>query len=450
MKKLIVIILAIATVCVSCKKERDTYSDYISSVKVVPTDNALRFKVEMVKAKECSPKVQVRIKGAEKWQTMPGEMALLLYPETEYECRVVVGELAGEPVLFSTGALPEEVPVYELTVDKGGPTDGYVLQWKESAPGYMTLCTMDGKVVWYESFDGGIRCAEYNKDSGRIVALTGTVQIAPDVLTPRPATDVVVLDLEGNRYASIKMSVENAQYPHHEMAGYGIDKMILNNHSHRTLDLSSVGGGADSEVWGDEIVLIDMNGQVAWRWDVLDHLDVVAASGYLPMNKLFDIVHMNSVAVDSEGNFYVSLLWIKEIWKIDGKTGDVLYRFGPHGDITMTAGYPVGGYHSIVIEEPDTFLVNNNSETMTDPTYGLRIKVNAASKTAECTLKVPLDTEYTSTTGGYFQILPDGKTYMFDTTQGKGCVFVDGDGSILRVLKRKDTSYRAFYFDHLF
>lgn len=448
MKKLIVITLALAILCLSCKKEKDSFNDYVSSVKVVPTENALRFKVETVKTKECSPKVQVRIKGTDKWQTMPGEMAVLLYPETEYECRVVIGELAGEPVVFSTGALPEEVPVYDLILDKGGPADGYVLQWKESDPGYITFCDPLGKVVWYDTFEGGVRCADYNPKTGLICALTGSVLI-DGCLRPRPATNITVLDLFGKRHSSIETAEVKTKYPHHELRWISDDNMILVDHTCHTIDLSSIDLSAEEKVWGDNVTVIDMQGNVIWDWDVLEHMNVIEAKDYLPMNQLYDVIHMNSADIDSEGNYYASLHSIQEIWKIDGITGEVLYKLGPHGDITVEGGIPSGGYHSIVVLSPDRFLVNNNSANMSSPTHGICYEVDAKAKTARITTKVPLAVEYTSTTGGYFQILSD-EMVMFDSGQGKCCAFTDMSGELLRVFTRKDISYRAFYFDKLF
>lgn len=436
---------------IACSKSGETeeYADYISGFTVVATDNALRFSVEIEKKKECTPVVETRRKDKdEAWVRMPGEMALLLYPETTYECRLRVGETVGNTVDFTTGSLPEEVPVYDLVMNEGGPESGYVLQWKESAPGYMTFCDALGNVVWYDSFEGGIRCADYNPRTGLICALTGSTLI-DGCLRPRPATNITVLDLEGRRHASIETQEIQSKYPHHELKWGSDDTMILVDHTCHILDLSSIGRGAEEPVWGDNVTVIDMHGKVEWDWDVLDHLDVIEAKDYLPMNQLFDVIHMNSASVDSEGNYYASLHSIKEIWKIDGKTGDVLYRLGPHGDITVEGGIPSGAYHSIVVLAPDKFLVNNNSDSMDKPTHGLCYEVNPKAKTARVTTKVPLAVEYTSTTGGYFQILSDG-TVMFDSGQGKCCAFTDGNGRLLRVFTRKDISYRAFYFDKLY
>ena len=443
MKKFAVILLS-AALFVACNTKPSLEPLVIN---VEPTDNVLRFKVNT--SRDAS--VEVRKKDSGEWVRMPGGMAVLLYPETEYECRAVAGDVLSNTVSFTTGTIPEEVPTYDLTVNNGGPTSGYLMQWKENDPGYITIADVYGNVVWYHRFEVGIRCADYDIATHRICAITGAKQIEPDMMTPRPATTVNVVDLFGNEILNIETSAQTVEYPHHE-AKWTPDgnNMLFVSHNCHTMDLTSLGLGSDVKVWGDEIIETDIYGKPVWRWDVLDHLNVLEAADYLPMNKTYDLIHMNCASKDSEGNYYTSLLWIKELWKIDGKTGEVLYRIGPHGDVNVEGGYAVGGFHSIVVLEPDKFIVNNNSETMSTPTYAKIYEVDPVSKTAKVTMNVPLDAEYTSTTGGNAQVLSDGKTVMFDSGQGKCCAFVDMEGNILRIIKRQNTSYRAFYFERMF
>ena len=47
------------------------------------------------------------------------------------------------------------------------------------------------------------------------------------------------------------------------------------------------------------------------------------------------------------------------------------------------------------------------------------------------------------------KLMPDGKTLHFDSTGPKSSVFMDLEGNILKVFRREDTSYRAFYFPDL-
>ena len=83
MKKILGCLVLLAAVACSQKENPVPLSEYeecIESVAVLPTDNALRFKVDIATKKDCKPFVEIRKQGEESWQKMPGSTALLLYP----------------------------------------------------------------------------------------------------------------------------------------------------------------------------------------------------------------------------------------------------------------------------------------------------------------------------------------------------------------------------------
>ena len=451
MKKYLPILILL--VFFGCKKtEPETFADFISAVSIAPTDNALRFKVNIDKKKDCTPVLEVRAKGTESWKAMPGRTAMFLYPETEYEYRVCVGELIGEVQSFTSGSIPEGVPTYQLVIDNGGPTEGYLLQMQPSTPGYLTVCDMWGKVLWYEVFDDGIRCAQYDPKQGRMAVLEGFQEAdsSSQIKQLRRAKHVYLIDWEGNRYLEWDASEETGKYPHHEIRLLPNGNIILNSGITKTFDLTAIGGTEDHPVCGDEIIELTQEKKIVFRWDVFQGLDLIADASWLhTLEKAQDIVHQNSIDKDTDGNYYVTHHWTTEIWKIDGKTGTVLYKLGPHGNVTLDGEFANGGFHSIVVLEPDRFLVNNNGNTAKTPTHALVYKVDSQSLTATIDMDVVCTTEYASTTGGNVELLPDGKTLYMNSTQSKSNIFMDKDGTILRVIKRPATSYRAFYFPTL-
>ena len=72
------------------------------------------------------------------------------------------------------------------------------------------------------------------------------------------------------------------------------------------------------------------------------------------------------------------------------------------------------------------------------------------TKTAVKLLDVASDLEFASTTSCNVQLLPDGNTILFNSTQGNACIFTDMTGKSLRIIRRYDTCYRSFYFEKLF
>lgn len=430
------------------------YQECIESFAVVATDNALRFNVEITKKKECTPVVEVRKQGEETWQKMPGEVAMLLYPNSEYECRVGIDDVYGDPVSFSTGILPEGVPTYEMTLNEGGPSSGYLLQHKESEPGYITISDVFGNVVWYERFEQPIRCVDYDVKTGKLALLHGTYLFGDDKTTPKPAKQIIVMGLDGTIFTTINAS-ESLPYPHHEIRLLPDGNLLTLDHTSRVYDLTSVGKPADSEVWSDILVELDSNGNKVWEWNIFDQIDLVAywpiLKEYRPkMGIMKDFVHTNALDKDSEGNYYASLYYPEEIWKIDGKTKEILYKYGPLGDITIEGGYPQGGYHSIVVLAPDQFLLVKNPRKLTGACRAQIVQVDPTTKTATLLMDVPSDVEFASTTHSNVQVLPDGETILLNSTQGNALAFIDMEGNSLRVIRRSITCDRAFYFERMF
>lgn len=452
MKKYLPIILLL--LAAGCQKEDPlTYDDFIESVSIAPTGNALRFQVEVSTKRDCSPIVEVREKGTENWRSMPGLTALFLYPETEYEYRVRVGELAGEPASFSTGELPTEVPAYTLDVDNGGPRDGYLMFAKENAPGYITFTDMQARVVWYERFeDEGVRCMHYDRAQGKIAVLAGhkDEEASTEMHRPRYGQHLYVIDLEGHLLSSFPTTSMYSEYPHHEVKLMPDGNLITVEAAIDFFDLSSVGGDSHADVWGDGYVILSPEGKRIKSWNVFAALDLPHNMDWLnPVLYQYDLVHANSVTWDSNGDYYMTFHYISEIWKIDGKTGEVVYRLGRHGNLTLDGEYASGGFHAVIPLAPDKFLVNNNGAAMGDPTNAQVYEVNPATMTARRTLNVPSPKGYSSTNGGNVEILPDGQTLLFNITQSKATVLTDMEGHLLKAFGRKNTSYRAFYFDAL-
>lgn len=453
MKKNVTLLL-LGLLSLSCSKSTpETYESYIRSFRILPTDNVLRFKAEILMEKDCNPLFEVRKKGTDHWTAMPGTTAILLYPETEYEGRVRINDLTGEPQPFTTGAIPEEVPVYTLKVDNGGPSDGYLIQTKESAPGFITVCDMQGQVVWYERFeDEGVRCVYYDPQQGKMAVLAGhkDEEATTEMHRPRYGQHIYVIDLEGNRLSAFPTTADHTQYPHHEIKLMPDGNILTVEAVIEYFDLSNIGGDSHADVWGDGYVVLTPEGRRVKDWSLFPELKLMENLSWLnPRLYQYDLVHANSVSWDENGDFYMTFHYISEIWKINGKTGEVEYRLGEHGNLKLDVPFAKGGFHAVVPLGPDRFLVNNNGASYGDPTNAQIYEVDTSSMTAHRIMNVAPPIEYTSTTGGNVEILPDGKTVFFDFTQVRSAVFTDMKGNLLKVFTRKDTSYRAFYFERI-
>jgi hypothetical protein len=99
----------------------------------------------------------------------------------------------------------------------------------------------------------------------------------------------------------------------------------------RRRSLASVGGRRRAEVVDGIVQEIDVaTGRVLMSWSSLD--DVALRESYEPLprrrGEAYDYVHLNSVAEDTDGNLLVSARHTWAVYKLDRRTGRVIYRLG--------------------------------------------------------------------------------------------------------------------------
>lgn len=92
-------------------------------------------------------------------------------------------------------------------------------------------------------------------------------------------------------------------------------------------DLSSVGGSADGTVLSPVFQEVDIGtGKLLLEWRGLDHIPLT--DSYLPVSEPFDYMHLNAVSVAPDGHLVVSARHTWSIYKLDRRTGRVIWRLG--------------------------------------------------------------------------------------------------------------------------
>lgn len=443
---------------VSACSNDDADNEIVSVTVSADPDNALRYPVKVSTTDDCEVSITYWPKGDEGCRrttravTTAGNVAdvkvMFVKASTDYLFVVNIdGVRQNGEYSFHTSELPADVPEYHVAIDNGGaPAEGYMLQWQASKPGYITFCDMDANLVWYQQFEQAIRVANYNVDEQKLCVLTG---FQDQENFQRLCDRIITLDLEGNYYVDWVASADNVRYPHHDIRFTPDGDLIMVNNVIKDFDLTELGLGADTEVWGDGFTIISTDGKVKRTWNNFDE--------YTPFDTDFlklrpavlkDFLHANSVNWDSEGNYYMTFNRINQLWKIDGATGRVLYRVGEHGNVKMDeADYP-SGIHAAVPLAPNKVLVYDNGSAR-GYSRAMIYEIDPEANTATVTLKVDEAAEYSSTDRSNVQLLPDGKTLMFGNTVGRCNVFTDFEGNVLKVITRTGISYRSYYYPEL-
>lgn len=94
-----------------------------------------------------------------------------------------------------------------------------------------------------------------------------------------------------------------------------------------TTDLSAIGGPRDGQVLESIFQEVDLRtGRLLLEWRSLDHIGVTES--YRPLADPYDYLHLNSIDVAPDGNLLVSGRHTFTIYKLDRRTGEVIWRLG--------------------------------------------------------------------------------------------------------------------------
>ena len=109
------------------------------------------------------------------------------------------------------------------------------------------------------------------------------------------------------------------------------DTALLTAYEAVRMDLSSVGGREDGVVWGGIAQELDIEtGEMLFEWRSLDHVGI-EDSYAKPSDEsapFYDYFHINSIALDNDGNLLISSRNTSAVYKIDRESGEILWRLG--------------------------------------------------------------------------------------------------------------------------
>jgi hypothetical protein len=92
-------------------------------------------------------------------------------------------------------------------------------------------------------------------------------------------------------------------------------------------DLSSVGGPREGQALESVVQEVDVrSGRLLLEWRSLDHVPVWES--HRPLAEPYDYFHLNSIDVAADGNLLVSGRHTWSLYKLDRRTGEVIWRLG--------------------------------------------------------------------------------------------------------------------------
>jgi hypothetical protein len=220
-------------------------------------------------------------------------------------------------------------------------------------------------------------------------------------------------------------------------------------------DLSELGGRRDAVVEDNVVQEIDIEtGELRFEWHALGTIGL--GESYRPApeqrGQMHDPFHLNSVALDTDGNLLVSARHTNAIYKLDRRTGDVLWRLGgKRSSFAMEPGAEFALQHDARRRADGAItLFDNVAEDLPArgrQSRGLALRLDHQAKTASVAQEWEHADALLSGTQGSTQNLDGGGAFV--GWGGKQPFFTEfaADGRTLfdaRFVRKDVESYRAF------
>ena len=278
-----------------------------------------------------------------------------LLAETAYDISIVVESEDGhgttsEPESYTTASLPDDFPpvrVGEIDADNVSPgfTVVNVNRWNPGNDqnfGYLIAFDEAGRVVWYHK--AGIPIGDVEvRENGNLLYVGGV----------NAGFEIDFTGAQTGFWFAPNIGMESV---HHYLGETPDGNLIAIGTERRAIDgyATAEGGTTSYNVIGDVINEFTDDGEQVDSWTLFDYLDPLDVPEdlsdpyYDSFNDPFwdflyeggsskDWTHANAVLFDpTDGNMLVSLRHLDVILKLDLENDELVWRFGPDGDFTMT------------------------------------------------------------------------------------------------------------------
>ena len=395
---------------------------------------------------------------------------LLLETNTTYYYQIVIDRLINSKSGILTFKTREQSPWLDFQwVNNGSPFDteafgnGLLMICYARMPGFVALVDVNGKVKWYWQVDDiGVRASTLTP-RGTILAMLRPPnrdeiddkpkehrKILEEIQKPMRrgkvgfagGTALAEIDLTGKTLwrLELKGKVEN-DLIHHDMRMDDKNQIHTLYRAMKIIKNQQNSTATPDTLFGDGIVVLDSLGKEIWKWSVWDMWDTEKDT--LLEEFGYDRFHMNALNFDTDGNYLVSVAMEDQIWKINSKTGELMWKFGRNGDFKMDTTAFFSFQHSIhVNSEGDYMLFDNN--LFREVSRALSFRLDTSAMTATTVINAALPTEkYTSRMGNGY-LLYNGN--LLQTSSKTGSVLItDRSGKILWELDSPFVPYRVEY-----
>ncbi len=410
-------------------------SEFVSIKPQPQSDNTLRFDIAI----ETLRSAEVQIKY---WKNGEGndpnlssisadssfhQITLsLLSPESEYSfsstLRTKDCEIESPIYKINTGQIPANLTPLSWSQFNDEAIDAHILLQRRTPRGNIHLLNSNGDIVWYQKIDGMVKVSHWTENN-TILILYGN-----DKHKNSAGADIVEYGLSGKKL--LHLALDEMDYTaHHEVRLDPDGNIATLVYDTRAYDLRPSGGLTDQKITGDGILIADRMGNVLWKWSVFDHKDPLKDPDL--MDHLDDWGHANALSYDSDGNLLLSMRDWNQIWKIDAKTGEVLWKFGEEGDFSIDSLYQFSGQHGIHKNRKGHYMMLDNGRKRRQ-TRVLSFVLDELNFSVEPQIVIELPDDYYADRMGS-ACLMDNDNVLVCSPRSGSILVLDPEGKILSI-----------------
>ncbi|MEJ2194927.1 MAG: aryl-sulfate sulfotransferase [Ignavibacteriaceae bacterium] len=317
-------------------------------------------------------------------------------------------EKTGEVRTINGVSVPSDFPQFAPSIFNEGTADGRIFLNNWLGSPYIMILENDGTPYFYQRVEN--RARDFK------VQLNG-------MLTRRYITNLYGFVGMDSNYTVIDTFLCTN--------GYGTDEheiyMLEDGHyflialGYRQVDMSLIvpGGDPNATVIDNHIQEFDENHNLVFEWLCYDHdqFNITNAIGVDFTQHTINYIHMNSIAIDYDGNIVISSRHQSKVVKINRQTGDVIWELGGlHSDFDfINDSYGISYQHFArpVDGKPNHYTVFDNGNFHNPPfSRAVEFQIDTLNMTATKVWEYRHTPDRYSHWMGNVQRLPNGNTLI--------------------------------------
>jgi hypothetical protein len=275
-----------------------------------------------------------------------------------------------------------------------------------------------GRPVWFLPLTDGSSAADFRVQRYRHEPVLTWSQGKGLGGLPEPGTTDYILDRSYRVLATVRAGNGLNADPH-EFQLTARDTALITIYHAVPRDLSALGGPSAGQVIEGVIQEIEIaTGRVLLEWHSLDHVGLEESHQALPADPtaLWDYFHLNAVSVDEDGNLLVSARHTFAVYKLDRRTGAVLWRLGgARSDFTLGPGVRFSYQHNPIAAGRNTIRIFDNAangSTVADPSRVIWVHLDLRDKVATLVRALEHPDRLSAPSQGNSQALEEGDTFV--------------------------------------